>query len=291
MFGAARREQALLKRVFEVSNQLSENSMASEPRSPKISIVTVVFNNVKTIGDTLDSVAAQDHDHIEHIVIDGNSTDGTSELLGERREQLAHYVCEPDQGIYDAMNKGIALATGDYVGVLNADDFLEGPSTISLVARAFREKPTDCLYGDVRFVSHENPERFVRYYSSRHFRPNRFANGLMPAHPTFYVRRTLYESLGNYKTDFQIAADYELLVRFLLVHGISSQYIPQPLVRMRTGGVSNASWKTYWTLNREVVRACRENGVRTSLPRVLTKYFIKLLEFLPSRQLAQNGLL
>lgn len=266
------------------------NNQKPSEKPLRISIVTVVYNSVDTIGHTLDSVQSQDYPDIEHIVIDGNSTDGTSEILVERQNQLTAYVKEPDQGIYDAMNKGIALATGDYVGILNADDFFSGSSTISLIAESITKNPTDCVYGDVQFVSATEPRKALRYYSSRHFRPSRFANGLMPAHPTFYVRRELYQQLGNYKTDFEIAADYELLVRFLLVNSISSQYLSQSLVQMRSGGVSTANWKTYWTLNREVVRACRENGVHTSLPRILSKYFIKLGEYFPKRQTDTNAI-
>lgn len=253
----------------------------------KISIITVVYNNASTILDTLASVASQDYSNIEHIVIDGNSTDGTSELLEERKSQLGHYLREADKGIYDAMNKGIKLASGDYVGILNADDFFEDTTTVSRIAKRLRDNPTDCLYGDVQFVSQKDPSRIVRYYSSSYFRPERFAYGFMPAHPSFYVKRECYEKLGVYKTNYRIAADYELLVRFLLLNRITAQYYPSPLVRMRTGGTSNASLKTYWTLNHEVVRACRENGVSTNLPKVLSKYFIKLAEFLPGARRAE----
>ncbi len=250
----------------------------------KVSIVTVVYNNASTIGDTLDSVAGQDYPNIEHIVIDGNSTDGTSAILEQRKDQLGKYLREADRGIYDAMNKGIGLATGDIVGILNADDFFEESTTISQIVKQFETNPTDCLYGDVQFVSQSDPTRIVRYYSSMHFRPNRFAYGFMPAHPSFYVKRSHYEQLGVYKTDYKIAADYELLIRFLLVHKLKYQYFKHPLVRMRTGGASNAGFLTYWTLNTEVVRACKANGIATSLPQVLCKYFIKLFEFAPGRQ-------
>ena len=249
---------------------------------PSFSIITVVYNNAETIADTLDSVKSQDYPNVEHIVIDGNSTDGTSEIVQKHRSGLSHYVREADRGMYDAMNKGIQLASGDFVGILNADDVYENNQTLQLIGTTLQSNPTDSLFGDVQFVAPNDPRRIVRYYSSKYFRPSRFAMGLMPAHPTFYAKRSVYQKLGLYRTDFKIAADYELLVRYLLVNGISYQYLPKPLVRMRTGGASNASWGTYWTLNTEVVRACRVNGVRTSLPRILSKYGIKLLEFLPS---------
>lgn len=245
---------------------------------PKLSIITVVYNNRATIEHTLTSVCSQDYTNREHIVIDGNSKDGTTEIIRAHQGQLSHFVSEPDRGMYDAMNKGIRLATGDYVGILNADDFFESTNTLSQIAEQLGRNPTDCLYGDVQFVSGKDPAKIVRYYSSRPFRPDRFSRGLMPAHPTFYAKRELFEKFGGYRTDFKIAADYELLVRYLWVHKISYQYLPRPLVRMRTGGTSNASLATYWTLNTEVVRACRVNGLRTSLPKILSKYFIKFLE-------------
>jgi glycosyltransferase involved in cell wall biosynthesis len=245
---------------------------------PKLSIVTVVYNNRSTIENTLESVRSQDYPHREHIVIDGNSKDGTTEIIKAHQGQLSHFVSEPDRGMYDAMNKGIGLAKGDYIGILNADDFFESTNTLSQIAQRLEQDPTDCLYGDVQFVSGKDPSRIVRYYSSKPFRPDRFARGLMPAHPTFYAKRELFEKFGGYRTDFKIAADYELLVRYLWVNKISYQYFPQPLVRMRTGGTSNASLATYWTLNTEVVRACRVNGLKTSLPKILSKYFIKFME-------------
>lgn len=247
-------------------------------QQPVISIITVVYNNADTVLDTLRSVRSQDYRYVEHIVVDGCSTDGTSELLNAHSDQLAHYVCEPDRGMYDAMNKGIALAKGDYVGILNADDTLEHEQVLSTIARTFAEQETDAVIGDIRFVDLKEPERTKRYYSSARFRPQHLADGFMPPHPTFYVRRQLYEEYGDYKLDYKIAADYELLVRFFLVKNISYAYIPQSLVKMRPGGVSNENLFSYWTLNTEVVRACRENGVKTNLFRVLLKYFRKVGE-------------
>lgn len=248
---------------------------------PLISIITVVYNNAKTIAHAIDSVKRQDYPHVEHIVIDGCSTDGTSEIVKEHEQDLAHYVCEPDKGMYDAMNKGICLAKGDFVGILNADDFYEHAGVLGRIAELFEEHQTDAVIADIQFVSLSDPEKIVRYYSSSYFRPDRMKRGFMPAHPTFYVRRELYQQHGMYKTHFKIAADYELLVRFFVVNNISYHYAPEPFVRMRTGGASNESWKIYWTLNTEVVQACRENGVRTNLPMILSKYVIKLREFLP----------
>lgn len=250
-------------------------------RRPLISIVTVVFNNADTIACTLKSVRDQDYPNVEHIVIDGCSTDGTSEIISEHADQLAHYVRESDAGMYDAMNKGIALAQGDFVGILNADDVFEHDGVLSKIADLFETHGTDSVIADIQFVSPNDTNRVVRYYSSSHFTPQRMADGFMPAHPTFYVRREMYERFGMYKTHFKIAADFELLVRFFLIHNVSYHYLAEPIVRMRTGGTSNESLKTYWTLNREVVAACRENGVKTNLARILTKYLVKLREFMP----------
>jgi len=257
--------------------------MLSSVNSPKISIITVVFNNADTIAHALDSVASQDYSDIEHVVVDGESTDGTSAIIQARESRLGRYIREPDKGMYDAMNKGINAATGEIVGILNADDFFVDKTIVSRIANQFSKNPTDCLYGDIQFVSKNDPSRVVRYYSSRHCSPERFAYGFMPAHPSFYVKRSVYQENGLYKTNYKIAADYELMTRYLWVKRISYQYLQEPLVRMRTGGASNAGWSTYWTLNREVVRACRENGMKTSLLKVMSKYAFKLLELFPGK--------
>jgi glycosyltransferase involved in cell wall biosynthesis len=244
----------------------------------RVSIVTVVFNNRATIASTIDSVLSQTHDDIEHIVIDGGSTDGTVELIASYGKSVATFVSEPDRGIYDAMNKGIRLATGDVVGTLNADDFYADDAVISTVVDEFNAKGVDAVFGDVVFVKPENLRKIVRFYSSRDCTPEKFAYGWMPAHPTFFVKRAVYCRFGLYKTDYAIAADYELLTRVLAGQRISYSYLPKVLVTMRTGGVSTRNLKSNYILNKEIVRACHENGIDTNMMKVSSKYFKKVFQ-------------
>ena len=248
----------------------------------KISIITVTLNSAATLATTMDSVCRQDYPAIEHIVVDGGSSDGTLDIV-RAHPHVARFISEPDDGLYDAINKGIALATGDVVGILNSDDFFPSADIVSRIATALRAPQVDAIFGDVAFVRPGNLDRIVRLYSSRKFHPRQFARGYMPAHPSFYVRRRCYEQFGGYKTDYRIAADYELLVRFIHRHRIAYAYLPQTMVYMRTGGVSNKTIASRYVLNREIVRACRENGVTTSMARLSLKYVFKIFEYVRPR--------
>lgn len=242
----------------------------------KVSIITVSYNCEATIEDTILSVAAQDYYDKEHIVIDGGSTDKTMEIVEKHGAIIQHYISEPDNGIYDAMNKGIKLATGDAIGILNADDIYFDSTCISEVVNAFTEKKVCAICGNLVYVAPNNLNKTVRFYSSKGFQPNMFAFGMMPAHPAFFVLRNCYESFGLYKEDYRIAADFELLLRFLKIHGISYHCIPRTLVKMRTGGVSTRNIKSNWILNKEILKACKENKINTNMVKILLKYFIKL---------------
>lgn len=244
----------------------------------KISIITVCFNSVSHIEDAINSVAYQDHGNIEHIIIDGGSTDGTIDLLKKHDRKIAKWISEPDHGIYDAMNKGIGYATGEVVGILNSDDFYFNEKIISAVADSFEDTQIDAVYGDLIFVDPDNLNRTVRTYSSAKWSPARFARGYMPAHPTFFVRRKYYESFGFFETDYQIAADYEMLIRLLYVHKLKYRYLPLTMVKMRKGGVSSNGIKSNIILNREIVRACRKHGIKTSALKIYPKYFNKVFE-------------
>ena len=249
---------------------------------PKISLITVAFNSKQTIRSTLESVSSQDYPDIEHIVIDGASTDGTVQVAREFNH-VTQIVSEPDEGIYDAMNKGIAAATGDIVGILNADDFFAHSKVLTLVANEFKTPDVEATIGDVIYVDRENETRTRRYYSAKHWEPSRFAKGFMPPHASFYTWKRNFDRFGDYKLGYQIAADYELLVRFLGTHGLKYSYIPEPMVHMRLGGVSNASFRNHLRLNREVMRACSENGVNINMFNLTTKYFRKIFEYAPAR--------
>ena len=242
--------------------------------------MSVCLNSASTIADTVRSVSGQRYPSIEHIIIDGGSTDGTLEVLSPFREKIAVLVSEPDGGMYDAMNKGIRVASGSIIGILNADDVYAGPDVIATVVKEFVDKDIDALFADLVIVDRENIDQTIRYYRSASFAPGRFAYGWMPAHPTFFTRKTCYERYGLYKTDYRMSADYELLVRFLARENIPYSYLDRVIVKMRRGGVSNRGIENKWITNQEIVRACRENGVETNLFKVLLKYPRKLLEFL-----------
>jgi glycosyltransferase involved in cell wall biosynthesis len=244
----------------------------------KVSIITVCYNSFAHIQDAIDSVVEQDFSNIEHIVIDGNSTDGTQKILEKNAADLAFWISEPDMGIYDAMNKGIQAATGDIVGILNSDDFYYDQNVISKVASAFSDKNVDAVFGDLIFVDPRNLDRTVRTYSSKNWHPDKFAKGYMPAHPTFFVRKEFYEKYGLFETDYKIAADYEMLIRLLYVNKLKYTYLPMKMVKMRKGGVSSNGIKSNIILNNEIIRACRKHGIRTGTFKIYPKYFNKVFE-------------
>jgi len=227
----------------------------------KISIITVSLNSAATIESTLESVDRQSFSAIEHILIDGGSTDGTLDIIERYRPGVAHVISQPDHGIYDAMNKGIAMATGDVIGILNADDFYVHEQVIAMVAAAFEDESIDVCYGDLEYVDSDDTDKVFRYWKSGTYHPERFYLGWMPPHPTFFARRSLYETHGLFNLDLGSSADYELMLRFLLRYGAQAQYIPKVLVRMRTGGASNASLGNRFKANRMDRRAWRVNGL------------------------------
>lgn len=245
----------------------------------KISIITATYNSAATVADTLKSVAAQTYPHIEHICVDGLSKDNTVEII-KSFPHVAQWVSEKDKGLYDAINKGIQMATGDMIGILNSDDFFPTDDVIASVAAAFEKQQADMVFGDIAFVRPANLDKVVRLYSSARFRPSKFAYGYMPAHPSCYIRKNCYGKYGLYQHDYKIAADYELLMRMMYTHKISYQYLKKVFVYMRTGGVSNQTLKSRYTLNQEIVRACRENGVRTNMALLSLKYFRKVGEYI-----------
>lgn len=246
----------------------------------KISLLTVSYNSAATIQTTFDSVRAQTHQPIEYIVVDGNSKDETVKLIEANQDIISRWISEPDRGIYDAMNKAVKMATGEVVGIINSDDFYRDNTVLEYVAEAFADPSVDAVFGDLVFVDPENLDRVVRTYSSARWNPKKFAWGFMPAHPTFFVRRKFYEEFGLFKTDYRIAADYELLIRFLYVHHLRYKYLPRTMVVMRKGGVSSRNWKSNVILNEEIMRGCRENGIYTNALMVYSKYFRKLFELL-----------
>lgn len=247
----------------------------------KVSIITVCFNSESTIRDTLESVRSQSYSNFEHIIIDGASNDSTLKVVNEFSEDYLNVLSEPDSGLYDAMNKGVRLAKGDIVGILNSDDFFESGDVLETIANYFQRHPeVDVVSGDVVFVDPDDINQITRYYRANSFKPWKLRFGWMPPHPATFVRRSVYENWGGYRTDMKISADYEKFVRWLLVAKLNWQYLPLVLVRMRSGGVSTSGVRSSIRLNREIVRACRDNGIYTNLLFVLSKIPFKLLELI-----------
>lgn len=242
----------------------------------KISIITVVWNNAKTIKDAIDSVINQTYKDIEYIIIDGASSDGTVEVVQSYGDKISKFISEPDKGLYDAMNKGITLATGDIVGILNSDDFYIDEFVIEKVVKEFEFMHVDSVFADLVFVKPDDLDKVVRYYDSSACFPEKFQYALYPAHPTFFVKRWVYEKYGLFKTDYKIAADFDIMARFLYTNKISFSYIKEPIIKMRVGGVST-SFSSIWINSLEQLRVCRENGIDSNIFKVLLKYPIKLL--------------
>lgn len=245
----------------------------------RISIITVARNAADSIVGTLQSVQGQTHPYIEHIVVDGASTDDTLALIRAYQTDSMKLISEPDTGIYDAMNKGVAVATGDVIGFLNADDLYASPDVLARVVASMDREGLDALFGDVIFFRASRPERAIRRYSSRHFRPERIAWGWMPAHPALFLRRTVYERVGPFRTDYRIAGDFEFVARAFYGQNLLYGHVPEVLVRMRIGGISTGGWRNTVLLNREVLRACRENSIPGNMLKILMKYPAKLMEF------------
>ncbi|WP_339532789.1 glycosyltransferase family 2 protein [Pseudomonas mucidolens] len=246
----------------------------------KISIVTVSYNSATTIRDTIESVLSQDYEDIEYIVVDGASKDATMAIVNEYADKISKVVSEPDKGIYDAMNKGISLATGDVIGILNSDDFYESNQAISSVVEKFSAAPeSQVVFGDIVFVNADDLGTVTRFYGAEHFRAWKLRFGWMPPHPATFVRAEAYKKTGLYSTEYKISADYEMFVRLLLVRKFKFSRIDKVLVRMRAGGVSTSGVKSSLRLNKEIVQACRKNGVYTNILMVLSKIPFKLLEY------------
>jgi len=227
----------------------------------KISVVTVVWDN-PLVGEALASILGQVTRHeVELVVVDGGSGPETLDAIAPYRDRIAHFVSEPDQGIYDAMNKGIGMATGDVIGTLNADDLYMDEHVLEKVGNAFLEEDAEAIFADLVYVDPVDTGRVVRYWKTSDFRPGCFATGWVPPHPTFYVRRSVYERHGRFDLDFRLAADMELMLRFLEVHRIRAAYRPGIWVRMRLGGATNKSLRNILRGNEEIRRAFRKNGV------------------------------
>lgn len=248
----------------------------------KVSIITVAKNSERTIEDTMKSVLGQTYSDIEYIVVDGCSSDRTLDIVKQYESVFngrMKWFSEQDKGIYDAMNKGISIATGDVVGILNSDDYFTSNDVIERMVAAFEDDHVDAVYGDIHFIHDGEPDKCIRYYSSKLFRRMWLRFGLMPAHPSFYCRREIFEKAGLYKTDYKISSDFEMMVRLFYIHHLRARYLPMDFVTMRTGGASTKNVRSRLQIIKEDVRGCRENGIYSNMLMTSVKYLYKIFEF------------
>ncbi len=241
----------------------------------KVSIITVSYNSLLTIRDCIESVSRQSYQYVEHIIIDGGSTDGTIGIVKSYGNKINKFISEPDRGIYDAMNKGIKLASGEIIGILNSDDFYSNNSIVSTVAKAMNDVKIDACYGDLIYVDRYSTNQVIRYWRSCEYKKGLFAKGWMPPHPTFFVKRWVYEKYGVFDLSLPVVADHEILLRFMHQHKIKTCYIPQVLVKMRLGGVTNNSILNIFKQNFTIIKTLRKNQIRVC---VLSFFINKFIE-------------
>lgn len=245
-----------------------------------ISIITVVYNGGKYLADCIQSVIAQTYPHIEYIVIDGGSTDESLAIIEKYKNYIAHFVSEKDQGMYDALNKGIKMATGEVVGILNADDMLASHDVISSIANLFLTENPDAVYSNLNYVEPDRIGKTIRKWISKPFKIRSMILGWMPAHPTFYVKRSLFANLGYYSLDYGSAADYELMVRFLFKNEVKAAFLDKLTVNMRIGGMSNASLKNRFDTLINDYKALKANHVPLAFFTVVLKKISKITQYI-----------
>ncbi|WP_127128458.1 glycosyltransferase family 2 protein [Pseudoflavitalea rhizosphaerae] len=244
-----------------------------------ISIITATYNSAATVRDTLECIASQDYAQVEHIIVDGLSKDNTLNIVSEF-PHVKKVVSEKDKGIYDAMNKGVSLASGEVIGILNSDDFYCHPQVLTNVMKAFADPSIDAAYGDLHYVQQQDTQKIVRRWKAGRFSPNSFYYGWMPPHPAFFVRRKVYEQAGLFNISLRSAADYELMLRVLVKHKMKAVYLPEVLVKMRAGGVSNATLRNRLRANKEDRRAWEINQLKPYFFTIWLKPVRKIFQFL-----------
>ena len=245
----------------------------------KVSIITISYNVEDTISDTIKSVINQDYENIEYIIVDGASKDKTISIIKSFGFSVSKFISEPDKGIYDAMNKGLALATGDIIGILNADDIYADTNVICKVVNRFQEDKVEGLYADLVYVKRDDTNKITRYWRSGNYSKGKFLKGWMPPHPTFFVKREIYEKYGNFNLDLRSAADYEIMLRFIHKHEIKITYLPCIITKMRVGGQSNVSLKNRIKANKEDREAWKINGLKPGVFTLIRKPLSKVGQF------------
>ena len=250
----------------------------------KISVITVCYNSEKTIENTIHSVIHQDYNNFEYIIIDGKSTDNTLDIVNQYKDKIDIIISEKDLGLYDAINKGIQIASGDIIGIINSDDLFNGHNVLSKINESFNiNDENEIVYSDVIFFD-VNKKKTVRYYSSKFFKTFLFRFGFQPAHPTFYAKKHLFDKLGNYDIKYRIAADFDLMLRFLYIHKIKYLYIKDVWVKMLIGGVSTSGIKSVIKINREILDSCKKNNIYTNYLIIYSKYLFKWVSFFKSNR-------
>lgn len=244
----------------------------------KISVITASYNSAATIADTLRSVAEQDHEDIEHLIIDGASKDSTMEIV-DGFPHVVRKISEKDKGIYDAMNKGVQMASGEIIAILNSDDFYASPKVLSSVAGLFADPSVQAVYGDLQYVDQNDTSRIKRYWKAGSFTPGKFFFGWMPPHPSFFVRKEVYDKVGLFNTNLKTSADYELMLRILLKYRLKAAYLPMVLVKMREGGLSNSSFRHRLKANREDRLAWKLNGLKPYFFSLYLKPIRKIFQY------------
>ena len=252
----------------------------SLPGKPLITVITVVFNGAETLRDTIESVMMQSYGNIEHIIVDGGSSDATVDILRQYDHVIDYWLSEKDGGIYDAMNKGISLCSGEYVGMLNSDDMFSDENALQDVADRFGTAKVDAVFSCLNIVDKNSLKKILRKYRVAKLSSALLRIGVMPPHPTFYCKRSCYEEGGMYKTDYKIAADFEMLARLLIKEKIAWSFINKVTVTMRSGGLSNSGFMAAIQLNLEIIRACKENGLYTHWLFLALKLPIRLFELI-----------
>lgn len=245
----------------------------------KISIITAVYNNRDEIEIAINSVLSQTYKNIEYIIVDGGSTDGTVEIINRHIDKISRFISEPDKGIYDALNKGLSIASGDIIGLLHSDDIFASNMVIEKIAETFIQDNYDAVYGDLEYVSKTDTSKVIRYWKSSQFDAANFYKGWMPPHPTLFMKKKIYEEYGNFDTSYKIASDYDLMLRTLASGKIEAKYIPIVITRMRLGGTSNKNLKNIWRKSFEDWQALRRNNIGGFLI-LLKKNLTKIRQFI-----------